>query len=175
MSYLMACWYSMPTVLPAPGGMLAIDVVEMLGRSSSPRLPRLPSCCAGSYCAFANATWPCACGADAPRPGGGGRQGEDEAHENQTSTAHRPDYRSPAGDVESTCDRSLALAPATAGAPGAAAASLRNSRCTRRLSSWHSLPGSSHRAPSWPNVTTLIAVSGTPSSTRNCLTACARR
>src|SRR5215470_970983 len=110
-------------------------------------------------------------------PGGRSRQGEreDETQHDETSTApHGPDYRSPAGEVMSACFGSTAAAPATAAA-GAAAASLRNSRCTRRLSSWHSLPGSSHRAPSRPIVTILIDVSGTPKSMRKRFTTVARR
>jgi len=51
----MACWYSISTVIAAPGGMLAAEVVKMLGRSSSTRLARLPSCFACSYCALAEA------------------------------------------------------------------------------------------------------------------------
>src|SRR5437899_2067604 len=60
---------------------------------------------------------------------------ETRAHDHQSceaprGTAHRLDHRSPAGDVESACARSFALAPATARVLGAAAASLRNSRWT---------------------------------------------
>src|SRR5262249_48441384 len=110
-------------------------------------------------------------------PGGRSRQGEreDETQHDETSTApHGPDYRSPAGEVMSACFGSIAAAPATAAA-GTAAASLRTSRCTRRVSSWHSLPGSSHRAPFGPIVTILIDASGTPRSTRKRFTTVARR
>src|SRR5215831_16062434 len=103
------------------------------------------------------------------RPGGFRQDGEG------AQAGHRPaSYLSPAGELMSACFDSTAAAPATAAA-GAAAASLRNSRCTRRLSSWHSLPGSSQRAPSRPIVTILIDVSGTPRSTRNRFTTVARR
>src|SRR5437867_8778039 len=132
------------------------------------------------HCAFGDAPGPRAGVTSALRPGGVDRQDGDEAHDHQSreaprGTAHRLDHRSPAGDVESACARSVALVPATARVLGAATASLRNSRWTRRLSSWHSWPGSSQSDPSCPSVTSLIEVSGTPSSTRNCLTACARR
>src|SRR5262249_48420985 len=96
------------------------------------------------------------------RPGGRSRQGEDQTHEDRqpSNGPHELDYRSPAGEVDSA---------------GATAASLRNSRCTRRLISWHSLPASSHSAPSWPIVVILMAGSGTPRSTRKRFTTSARR
>src|SRR5262249_12803259 len=68
--------------------------------------------------------------------------------------------------------RPAALAART----GVAAAwvTFRISTWTRRLSCWHSRLGSSQIAPSGPTAATFTLGSGTPSSTRNCLTASAR-
>mgnify|MGYP003693743589 CR=1 FL=1 len=38
------CWYSISIVIAAPGGMLASEVVNTLGRSCSTRLARWPCC-----------------------------------------------------------------------------------------------------------------------------------
>src|SRR4029453_5737938 len=115
------------------------------------------------------------------RPGGGGRQGGDEAREHDQACAvpSRTRARSaplpPAGDVVPVGAGLPVVVSGTVVGIGIAAASLRNSRWTRRLICWHSFSGSSQSAPSLPIVITRIAVSGTPSSTRNSLTDSARR
>src|SRR5262245_8349443 len=115
------------------------------------------------------------------RPGGGGRQGGDETrHHDQacavpSRTRDRSYHLSPAGEVVPVGAGLSVVVSATVAGIGMPAASFRNSRWTRRLICWHSFSGSSQSAPSLPIVTTRMAVSGTPSSTRNSLTDSARR